>query len=37
MFKDKPGKLESLGGEFFWGDSMEAVLLFSSIPGVSRF
>jgi len=36
-FKDKSAKLESLGGEFFWGDSMDAVLLFSSIPGVSRF
>jgi len=37
IFKDKSGKLESLGGEFFWGNSMDAVLLFSSIPGVSRF
>lgn len=37
VFKDKSGKLESLGGEFFWGERMDAVLLFSSIPGVSRF
>lgn len=37
MFKDKSYKLESLGGEFFWGDSMDALLLFSSIPNVSRF
>lgn len=37
MFKDKSIKLESLGGEFFWGEDMDAVLLFSSIPGVSRF
>lgn len=36
-FKDKSSKLESLGGEFFWGDSTDAALLFSSIPGVSRF
>ena len=37
IFKDKSDKLESLGGEFFWGDSMDAILLFSSIPNVSRF
>ncbi len=37
LFKDKSGKLESLGGEFFWGEIMDAILLFSSIPGVSRF
>lgn len=37
IFKDTSRKLESLGGEFFWGDSMDAVLQFSSIPGVSRF
>lgn len=36
-FKDRSGKLQSLGGEFFLGESMDAVLLFSSIPGVSRF
>jgi len=37
IFKDKSGKLESLGGEFFWGDRLDALLLFSAIPGVSRF
>ena len=37
IFRDKSAGLESLGGEFFWGDRMDAVLLFSSIPGVSRF
>ena len=37
IFKDKSGKLESLGGEFFWGTQMDAVLLFTQIPGVSRF
>ena len=37
-FKDESnGKLESLGGEFFWGDEMQAMLLFAGIPGVSRF
>lgn len=37
-FKDKShGKLESLGGEFFWGSALDAELLFCSLPGVSRF
>ena len=36
-FKDQAEvKLESLGGEFFWGDSIDALILFASIPGVSR-
>ncbi|WP_420024082.1 GIY-YIG nuclease family protein (plasmid) [Cereibacter azotoformans] len=30
-------KLESLGGEFFWGNQESAMLLFTSIPGVARF
>lgn len=38
IFKDEGEKrLESLGGEFFLGDGMEAQLLFARIPGVSRF
>jgi hypothetical protein len=37
-FKDRSkGKLESLGGEFFWGSATDAMLLFSNLPGVSRF
>ncbi len=37
-FKDKGEiKLESLGREFFWGDWTNALLLFSSLPGTSRF
>jgi hypothetical protein len=37
-FKDKGKvKLESLGKEFFWGDWTNALLLFSSLPGASRF
>ncbi len=31
------GKLESLGGEFFWGRIDEAELLFCSLPGMARF
>lgn len=38
IFKDRSeGKLESLGGEFFFGDWTAAEGLFASIPGVSRF
>lgn len=37
-FKNKgKSKLESLGGEFFWGSTTDAELLFASLPGVSRF
>jgi hypothetical protein len=37
-FKDKSkGKLESLGGEFFWGSDTDATSLFCGLPGVSRF
>jgi hypothetical protein len=37
-FKDKGEvKLESLGKEFFWGDWTSALLLFTSLPGTSRF
>lgn len=37
-FKDEgEKKFESLGGEFFVGDSMEIQLLFARIPGTSRF
>lgn len=37
-FKDKAEKqLRSLGGEFFQGDRMSAQLIFTTIPGVSRF
>jgi hypothetical protein len=31
------GKLESLGGEFFWGSRDEAEMLCWSLPGMSRF
>lgn len=31
------GKLESLGGEFFWGSDTDATSLFCALPGVSRF
>jgi len=37
FFKDKRGSLESLGGEFFWGDLDTAVSAFAMVPGVSRF
>jgi hypothetical protein len=38
MFKDKGNiELESLGKEFFWGDWTAAMLLFSRLPGTSRF
>jgi hypothetical protein len=38
QFKDKSMvKLESLGKEFFWGEWMVAILLFSGLPGTSRF
>ncbi|MES2915152.1 MAG: GIY-YIG nuclease family protein [Pseudomonadota bacterium] len=37
-FKDmSKGKLESLGGEFFWGSDTDATSLFCGLPGVSRF
>jgi hypothetical protein len=37
-FKDKGEiDLESLGKEFFWGDWMAAMLLFTRLPGTSRF
>jgi hypothetical protein len=37
-FKDKGViELESLGKEFFWGDRTSALLLFTSLPGTSRF
>lgn len=37
-FKDRSfGKLDSLGGEFFWGASLDAEILFCSLPGVARF
>lgn len=37
-FKDQGElKLESLGKEFFWGEWMTALLLFTSLPGTSRF
>lgn len=37
-FKDQGlTKLESLGKEFFWGDWTTAMLVFSSLPGMSRF
>lgn len=37
-FKDtSKGKLESLGGEFFWGSETDATSLFCGLPGVSRF
>ena len=31
------GRLESLGGEFFWGNLEEAESLCWSLPGMSRF
>ncbi|EFO30895.1 conserved hypothetical protein [Roseibium sp. TrichSKD4] len=37
IFKKTAVKLESLGGEFFWGREMDAQVLFASVPGVSRF
>lgn len=38
IFKDKAAqKLESLGGEFFWGSQNDAESLFWSLPGMSRF
>ncbi|WIV49972.1 GIY-YIG nuclease family protein [Marivivens sp. LCG002] len=37
-FKDKSaGKLESLGGEFFWGTLGDAETLLISLPGMARF
>lgn len=37
-FKDMShGKLESLGGEFFWGTESDAMMMFCRLPGVSRF
>ncbi|EDZ48744.1 hypothetical protein RBY4I_3967 [Rhodobacterales bacterium Y4I] len=37
-FKQKSsGRLESLGGEFFWGDLEKAESLCWSLPGMSRF
>lgn len=38
QFKNKSsGKLESLGGEFFWGRVEDAELMFCSLPGMARF
>ncbi|MCC6009232.1 MAG: hypothetical protein JJU40_16390 [Rhodobacteraceae bacterium] len=37
FFKDNRGRLESLGGEFFWGDHDDAESSFVRVPGVSRF
>lgn len=38
QFKNQSsGKLESLGGEFFWGRIEEAEELFRSLPGMVRF
>ncbi len=38
QFKDESeGRLESLGGEFFWGSLDSAKALFWSLPGMSRF
>ncbi|WP_321503452.1 GIY-YIG nuclease family protein [Breoghania sp.] len=38
QFKNQSsGKLESLGGEFFWGRIEEAERLFYSLPGMVRF
>lgn len=37
FFKDNRGRLESLGGEFFWGDRDDAESAFARVPGVSRF
>jgi hypothetical protein len=38
QFKDcSASKLESVGGEFFWGEKTDAEILFAKIPGVSRF
>ena len=37
-FKDNSNdRLENLGGEFFWGADLDALVLFSGLPGVSRF
>ncbi|MDA5557682.1 GIY-YIG nuclease family protein [Shimia sp. MMG029] len=36
LYKDNC-KLESLGGEFFWGKAEDASKAFRSLPGVSRF
>lgn len=37
-FKDMShGRLESLGGEFFWGAETQAMTMFCSLPGVARF
>jgi hypothetical protein len=38
LFKDRSGsKLASLGKEFFWGDDLDAQIMFSNLPGVTRF
>ncbi|MCC5956672.1 MAG: hypothetical protein JJU07_11245 [Natronohydrobacter sp.] len=37
FFKHNRGRLESLGGAFFWGDLDNAVSVFTRVPGVSRF
>ncbi|MEG3663104.1 GIY-YIG nuclease family protein [Celeribacter halophilus] len=38
QFKNKSHeKLESLGGEFFWGRAEDAELMFCSLPGMARF
>lgn len=36
-FKNQAAKLDSLGGEFFWGSRVDAMLVWTSLPGVSRF
>ena len=38
QFKEQcTGKLESLGGEFFWGQISDAETVFWSLPGMARF
>jgi len=37
FFKDNRGRLESRGGEFFWGGRDDAENSFVRVPGVSRF
>ena len=37
IFKANHGKLESLGGEFFWGELDYAEACFAQVPGVARF
>ncbi|MHA3980575.1 GIY-YIG nuclease family protein [Halovulum sp. GXIMD14794] len=38
LFKERSGsRLESLGGEFFWGPPDEAITVCCSLPGMARF